>query len=193
MPRANRPRWSGRAGLGLTVLVLLVAAGGSVAFVKARANTDPPEGTRESRSAEAVAQAGAKAGVSGGEQQAPEGSRRWDEHPRPSRSLLPRRSSKMAWAERSDGWYLGMAGVAVVLALGGGIAAAARRYAPRSGVGALHVVSRVSLSPKHAVYLLRAGERVLLIGTGPQGAPTLISELDEVPQIQAVPGQGEGV
>jgi Flagellar biosynthesis protein, FliO len=191
MPRANRPRWSGRAGLGLTVLVLGVAAGGSFALVKARASSDPPDGPRDSRSAEAVAHAAAKAGVSGGEPQALEGSGPRDDHPRPSRSLLPRRSSRTAWAESSDGWYLGMAGVAVVLALGGGIAAAARRFAPRSGAGALQVVSRVNLSPKHAVYLLRAGGRVLLVGTGPHGAPTLISELDSVQEIQAASGEGE--
>jgi flagellar protein FliO/FliZ len=191
MPRANRLRWSWRAGVGLAVLVLLVAAGGSVAFVKVRASTDPPAGPRKSRSAEGAGQAAATAGVSGGAPQALEGSRRWEDHARPSRSLLSRRSSKVAWAEGSDGWYLGMAGIAVVLALGGGIAAAARRFAPRSGVGALQVVSRVSLSPKHTVYLLRAGGRVLLVGTGPQGAPSLISELDEIPQIQAAPGQGE--
>ena len=40
-------------------------------------------------------------------------------------------------------------------------------------------VSRVSLSPKHSVYLLRAGRRLLLVGAGPQGAPALISELDD--------------
>jgi Flagellar biosynthesis protein, FliO len=191
MPRAIRLRWSWRTGLGLTVLVLLVAAGGSVAFVKVRASTDPPEGPRDARSAEAVAQAADKAGAGGGVPQALERSQGWDDHPRPSRSLRSRRSSKVAWAEGSDGWYLGMAGVAVVLALGGGIAAAARRFAPRGGIGALQVVSRLTLSPKHTVYLLRAGGRVLLVGTGPQGAPSLISELDEIPQIQAAPGQGE--
>ena len=65
MPRPSRPRWSWRSGLGVTVLVLLVAAGGSVALVKARAGTDPPESPRNSRSAEAVAQAAGKAGDSG--------------------------------------------------------------------------------------------------------------------------------
>jgi hypothetical protein len=85
-----------------------------------------------------------------------------------------------------------MAGLAVLLAIGGGIAAAARRFAPANGAGALQVISRVGLSPKHTVYLLRAGGRVLLVGTGPQGAPSLISELDEIPQVEPAIGQGDG-
>ncbi len=40
----------------------------------------------------------------------------------------------------------------------------------------------MSLSPKHAVYLLRVGRRVLVVGAGPQGPPALITELDDVPQ-----------
>jgi flagellar biogenesis protein FliO len=61
---------------------------------------------------------------------------------------------------------------------------------PKNGAGALQIVSRVSLSPKHSVYLLRAGTRVLLVGTGPQGAPALISELDEIPQVEPAADQG---
>ncbi len=83
-----------------------------------------------------------------------------------------------------------MAVIAVLLAVGGGLAAAARRLSPRGGAAGLQVVSRVSLSPKHSVYLLRAGTRVLLVGTGPQGAPALISELDEIPLLEPTTGQG---
>ena len=84
-----------------------------------------------------------------------------------------------------------MAVIAVLLAIGGGLAAAARRISPRGGAAGLQVVSRVGLSPKHSVYLLRAGARVLLVGTGPQGAPSLISELDEIPQLEPATGQGD--
>ena len=82
-------------------------------------------------------------------------------------------------------------GIAVLAALGGGTVALQRRFAPRPGAGALQVISRVGLSPKHTVYLLRAGGRVLLVGTGPQGAPSLISELDEVPLVEPATGQGD--
>ena len=75
-----------------------------------------------------------------------------------------------------------MAGIALVLAVFGGIAAVARRFVPRPTTGSVNVVGRISLSPKHSVYLLRVGRRMLLVGAGPQGPPSLITELDEVPE-----------
>ena len=44
----------------------------------------------------------------------------------------------------------------------------------------MKVIGRVSLSPKHSVYLLEVGQRRLLVGAGPQGSPALISELDDL-------------
>ncbi len=82
-----------------------------------------------------------------------------------------------------------MAGIAVILAIGGGITVVARRFAPRSATGAVQVVGRVSLSPKHSVYLLRVGRKVLLVGAGPQGPPSLISELDDIPDRPPGPHQ----
>jgi flagellar protein FliO/FliZ len=77
------------------------------------------------------------------------------------------------------------------LAVCGGIIAAGRRFLPQgAGVG-MQVVGRVSLSPKHSVYLLRVGRRVLLVGAGPQGSPSLISELDDLAEIDTHPPQGE--
>ena len=75
-----------------------------------------------------------------------------------------------------------MACLALVLAVCGGIAVAARRLGPRAAAGAVEVVGRVSLSPKHSVYLLRVGRRVLVVGAGPQGPPALIAELEDVPR-----------
>jgi flagellar biogenesis protein FliO len=43
----------------------------------------------------------------------------------------------------------------------------------------MKVVARVGLSPKHAMYMVQVGHRLLVVGTGPQGAPSLITELDE--------------
>ena len=75
-----------------------------------------------------------------------------------------------------------MACLALLLAGGGGVAVALRRFGPRAAAaGAVQVVGRVSLSPKHSVYLLRVDRRVMVIGTGPQGPPSLIAELDELP------------
>jgi flagellar protein FliO/FliZ len=81
----------------------------------------------------------------------------------------------------ADAWWSAKACAALALAVIGLIAVAARRRGPRSPAAAVEVVGRVSLSPKHAVYLLRVGRRVLVVGAGPQGPPALITELDDVP------------
>ena len=77
----------------------------------------------------------------------------------------------------SGGWWLGTAGIAVALAVFGGVSLASRKYLPKSETSPLRVIGRTSLSPKHSVYLLKAGDKVLIIGTGPQGAPTLLGEM----------------
>jgi flagellar biogenesis protein FliO len=74
--------------------------------------------------------------------------------------------------------------MALVLTVCGGVAAATRHFFPQAAPGALQVVGRACLSPKHTVYLLRVGGRELLVGVGPQAAPALIAELDDVRQIE---------
>lgn len=44
--------------------------------------------------------------------------------------------------------------------------------------GAVTVLQRVPLEPRKSLYVVRAGARVLLIGTGEAGPPALIAELD---------------
>jgi flagellar protein FliO/FliZ len=80
----------------------------------------------------------------------------------------------------SSAWWTGTVGIALALAAFGGISVAARRLRllpSRPEAGMLRVVGRTSLSPKHNVYLLQAGDRVLIVGTGPQGSPTLLGEM----------------
>jgi Flagellar biosynthesis protein, FliO len=79
----------------------------------------------------------------------------------------------------SGGWWLGSVGITLVLAVCGAICVAARGYWPQKSAGSLQVVGRVSLSSRHSIFLVRVGERVLLIGTGSQGAPSLLGELTE--------------
>jgi hypothetical protein len=174
-----------RLGAGLRLLaVLLLGAAGLMAPAMARGEGPAPQEAREIQAGQ-PGETGSAAEVTGE-------SRTVDDRLRPSsRLLLPRNASSAGRAYGSDAWYLALASVAVVLAAAGGLAVAARRFNPRPGAGALHVVSRVSLSPKHTVYLLRAGGRVLLVGTGPQGAPALISELDDISAIAPAGGQGE--
>jgi flagellar protein FliO/FliZ len=72
---------------------------------------------------------------------------------------------------------MGTAGIALALAAFGGMSVAAKKFLPQSESGPLRVLGRTSLSPKHAVYLLKAGDKVLIVGTGPQGSPTLLGEM----------------
>jgi flagellar protein FliO/FliZ len=190
---ACRPRRVPRAGHGLPALLVIGVAAGALALEEARAATDSPpvpEGAQplgRSATAPALISAGAidDQSSSGAE------SRGRADVSRPSRSVLPRRSSSTARVGGSDGWYLGMAGITLALAVCGGVVAAARRFSSQGAAGEIRVVSRVSLSPKHTVYLLRVGRRVLLVGAGPQGAPSLISELDDLAEIEPRPRQGE--
>jgi flagellar biogenesis protein FliO len=47
-----------------------------------------------------------------------------------------------------------------------------------SGDGALRIVQRLPLEPRKTLYLVAAGERLLVIATGENGAPHLIAELE---------------
>ncbi|WP_235963714.1 flagellar biosynthetic protein FliO [Tautonia rosea] len=69
---------------------------------------------------------------------------------------------------------------AVLAIVGVGIVLGTRRK-PTGSAGVLRVVGRAHLTGRHAVYLLRAGDRTLIVGVGPQGAPSLLGELDPSP------------
>ncbi len=88
-------------------------------------------------------------------------------------------------------WW-GMAGITLALAVCGGIYAGCRRFLPQNAAGAMQVqvVGRVSLSPKHTVYLLRVGRRVPYWSEpARKGAPSLITELDDFPAVEPNPPQ----
>jgi flagellar biogenesis protein FliO len=76
-----------------------------------------------------------------------------------------------------------------VLAVCGGVAAAIGRIRPGVASRDVQVVGRVSLSPKHAVYVLRVGRRRLLVGAGAQSAPVLIAELSDSGDTELDQGQ----
>ena len=92
----------------------------------------------------------------------------------------------------SSGWWLGSTGIALVLAVCGAICVAARKYRPQDSPALVRVVGRVSLSPRHSIFMVRAGQRVLLVGTGTQGAPTLLGELFEDDQTEGATGPSSG-
>ncbi len=99
--------------------------------------------------------------------------------------LRPADSGSRPTRDASTSWWVGTAGVALALAAVGWLSLAARRYTASIGGGPgthrLRVVGRTSLSPRHSVYLVDVGGRVLILGTGPQGAPTLLGDLNDPP------------
>ncbi|GAC1469399.1 MAG: hypothetical protein NVSMB9_13190 [Isosphaeraceae bacterium] len=119
--------------------------------------------------------------------------------PAPERRPFPDREtsrqglneSRSGHEETGGSWWLGSAGVALALALCGWGSVAARRYLPRTGgtPGAVgpRVVGRASLSARHSVYLLEVGARVLLVGVGPQGAPSLLGDLTAPEDLECDP------
>jgi hypothetical protein len=93
----------------------------------------------------------------------------------------------------SPGGWAGAAFVGLAL-IGAGAAAWALRgraiAATPDGVAA-RVVGRVALGPRHAAYLVRVADRVLVVGTGGGGAPALLAELDA--EVVRAPAPSPGV
>jgi flagellar biogenesis protein FliO len=102
----------------------------------------------------------------------------------------PSENAAVRGGKASGGWWFSTVGIVTVLAVLGGGSLVAKRWklAPGRETAALEVVGRTFLTPRHAVYLVRAGSRTLLIGTGPQGAPSLLGELACQAEAQAAPG-----
>lgn len=68
------------------------------------------------------------------------------------------------------------------------------RWAGRRGLGGVgrgrvQVLERVPLEGRRALYLVKVGDRVLLLGAGDAGAPAVLAELDpgELPALPAGP------
>lgn len=98
-----------------------------------------------------------------------------------SRPVLRRPSATAAPSEGgSNGWWLGPLGAVAVVGGLIGLGWAARRWnwklIPHAESAGLEVIGRVGLSPKHAIIAVRAGDRVLLVGTGAGGPPSLLTE-----------------
>jgi Flagellar biosynthesis protein, FliO len=183
MPRASRRRRALRAVLGLAVLLALGFAVDMLVLVRARVKADGSAAI--GGQAQAVPTAVAKAIGTPSSVQPHEEPRIAEDELRGSRLSPLRRLSRAARPGGSDTWSLATIGITLALAVCGGIIAAGRRYLPQGAGGGVKVIGRVSLSPKHSVYLLEVGRRRLLVGAGPQGAPALISELDDFAEIEA--------
>jgi flagellar protein FliO/FliZ len=88
-------------------------------------------------------------------------------------------------------WWLGSAGVGLALAAFGWASLAARGFRPGGEPAALRVLGRTSLGSKQAVSLVQVGDRILIIGTGAQGAPSLLGEIDDPDEIGRLAGTGK--
>jgi flagellar protein FliO/FliZ len=98
------------------------------------------------------------------------------------RVLAPTRTRPASGRASSDpggGWWLVPTGITAALAVFGGVSLASKRLLPSRDSALLQVVGRSSLSNKHSVYLLRVGDRVLILGTGPQGPPSTLGEVTD--------------
>ena len=105
----------------------------------------------------------------------------------PNNQPVPGRSGRSGSAQQKgetrSGWWLGPVGIAAALAVVGGLSLASKRFGWNLGmvreVGPLRVVGQTRLSPKQSVYLLRVGDRVLIVGTGPGGPPSPLGEVTD--------------
>jgi hypothetical protein len=189
VPHACRGRRRAlRAVLGLAVVLALGFAVDALVLVTTRARADaaaPAAAEKERQSAVAGSTEDRRLLPASGESEIRE------DAPRASRAAIMHRLAKGARPGGSDSWSLVMIGITLALAICGGIIAAGRRFLPQGAGAGMQVVGRVSLSPKHTVYLLRVGRRVLLVGAGPQGSPSLISELDDLDEIEPDAHRGD--
>jgi flagellar protein FliO/FliZ len=53
-----------------------------------------------------------------------------------------------------------------------------RVYGAQAGGGLMRVVARLPLEPRRSLYLVEVAGRYLLVGTGENGAPTTLAEID---------------
>lgn len=106
-----------------------------------------------------------------------------DKSTRSSAAGAPRPSSAML--ERSLGWSAG------VLAIGAVAVIVSRKIARPDGTTGdapgerARVMSRVQLTPRQAVHVVRIGQRTLIIGTGPQGSPVALAEWSSDPAVDS--------
>ena len=103
--------------------------------------------------------------------------------------------------ESATSWWLGPVGVAAAFAVVGGVSLASKRFGLNLNLGlareagSVAVVGQTRLSPKHSVYLVRVGGRVLILGAGPGGSPSTLGEVTDpgelarlIPQRAVRPG-----
>ena len=115
----------------------------------------------------------------------------------PQEQRVPARSERRGSATKGQtgsGWWIGPVGIAAALAVVGGISLASKRFGLNFGLtaeqGPIRVVGQTRLSSKQSVFLVRVGERVLILGTGPGGPPTALGEVTDPGELtRLIPGR----
>jgi flagellar biogenesis protein FliO len=177
MRRVSPTRRTRIAGLGLALLLVAGFAADAIVLVAAKADDQSPDvaGGQEAHSRSTPPRT-LDASL------APEAVTKptdRESSPGPARLAFWHRYSQSGQSVRQDNWSLGILAITLALAGCGGIATAVRRFLVRNASAGTTLISRVCLSPKHSIHLVQIGRRVLLIGTGPQAAPTLLGEFDD--------------
>ena len=101
--------------------------------------------------------------------------------------------------DRPSGWLQPLAALGIVIGLifltrwGLRRIGLVRHLGGRNNV--LQVLATTSLSPRHQMFLVRMGERLVLVGSGPGGLARLaeVTDPDEVAQLLAAAGNGEAL
>ena len=109
-----------------------------------------------------------------------------DPHPlsiQPPTSRFPTSRSdaeSRAPVSSTSSWWLLPLGLVLAAGAWGGISLSTRKNLPaRKSPASLELLGRVSVGPRQSVCLVRVADQVLILGTGPQGPPTLLGELAE--------------
>ncbi len=108
-------------------------------------------------------------------------------HPRPSGQSR----SAAGTAGSGFGW-VGPAAITLVLAVAGAGGVLLRKTSTRPESGMLRVVGRTSIAPRHALALVQVGDRVLIVGHGPDGPPALLGEIDDPDEIERLTSANGG-
>ena len=109
-------------------------------------------------------------------------------HARPGRGPKPASGA----GALGFGW-LGPAAITLVLAACGAASLLLKRTAARVDAARMRVVGRASITPRHSLALVQIGDRVLIVGHGPDGPPALLGEIDDPDEIERLlesPGAG---
>jgi|GEM_PF-6880943 len=120
-----------------------------------------------------------------------------------TRALAPRqegpesrRIGESRGAGDLGGWLRTLAAMAGVVALIFIARAVLRRFTPAGRpahrAGPIEVIAHATLGPRQQVWLVRLGTRLVLVGSGPQGAMSALAEVTDTDEAERLMAQAAG-